>query len=387
LSTKGDSSALITIHTGIFICEGKIMRVITWNMRRATATSGAWKIFTDLNPDVALLQEVSGIPNDISDLFDIKFCKATNKNGKPQHFGTAIFVKGKIIGELPLSSEYDWVNQELEFFKGNFVSCIVQPQNQEPVRVVSVYSPPWPVDKERLKAIDVSPVKLQLNPSVWGTEIIWSALKNIVSNNENWVVGGDYNSSETLDITWQDKNNVRFGIRSHGNREILDRMYDLGFKECLREYHGKIVPTYKHSNDKIDHQLDHLFVSNDLYSRMQTCTVGDQSIIFPNSLSDHLPIIADFKGVQSIPPYIPKFINSSKWAFAKTMSEIPHYYVVRDNLSETDKKIFDELDAFIRKNGYATKFYSKQYTYFNMGKYKYWVIENILNRALLEHRT
>jgi len=359
------------------------MRIITWNMRRATETSAAWKMLTDLDPDVALLQEVSNIPKNIKELFDIKFHKATGKTGKPQKFGTAVFVKGKIIDELPLSSEYDWVNQELEFFKGNFVGCIVQPQNHGPVRVVSVYSPAWPVDKDRLNGIDVSPVKLKLNPNVWGTEIIWSALKHLVSGNESWVVGGDYNISETFDIEWQDKNKVRFGIRSHGSPEILDRMHNLGFTECLRGYNDKIVPTFKHPRGKVEHQIDHLFVTNDLYSRIQTCSVGDRSIIFGSSLSDHLPIIADFKDNRDIPPDIEEFIIRNKWVFAKTMSEIPHYYIVRDNLSENDKMLFDEFGALIKRKGHTESFHSKQYTYFNIGNYKYWVIGNVLNRAEL----
>lgn len=79
-----------------------------------------------------------------------------------------------------------------------------------------------------------------------------------------------------------------------------------------------------------------------------------------------------------------QFIDNNNWVFAKTMAEIPHYYIVRDNLSENDKKLFDEFDVFVKKNGYTKEFYSKQYTYFNIGKFKYWVIENILNRAELE---
>jgi len=89
------------------------MRIITWNMRRSIGTSSAWKCLTDLNPDVALLQEVSSIPSALYDLFDIKFLKAINKNGNPQKFGNAILVHGKIINELLLISEYEWVNQEL----------------------------------------------------------------------------------------------------------------------------------------------------------------------------------------------------------------------------------------------------------------------------------
>ena len=79
-----------------------------------------------------------------------------------------------------------------------------------------------------------------------------------------------------------------------------------------------------------------------------------------------------------------QFIENNDWTFAKTMAEIPHYYLVRDNLSESDMKLFDDFDEFIKKNGYTKEFYSKQYTYFNIGKLKYWVIENILNRAELD---
>ena len=80
---------------------------------------------------------------------------------------------------------------------------------------------------------------------------------------------------------------------------------------------------------------------------------------------------------------IETFIDRNKWVFAKSMPKIPHYYIVRDRLSENDKKLFDEIEVFIKKNGYTEEFYSKQYIYFNIGGYKYWVYENILNRAVL----
>lgn len=108
-------------------------------------------------------------------------------------------------------------------------------------------------------------------------------------------------------------------------------------------------------------------------------------------MSDHLPIIADFKIAQSLQPSagnllikdFEKFINRNEWVFAKTMPELPHYYIIKDSLSENDKELFDKFEVFIRNNGYTAKFYSKEYTYFNIGNYKYWVMENILNRAEL----
>jgi exonuclease III len=273
------------------------LRVITWNIHDADTKSPVWELLLNLQPDIVLLQEVGTIPEEINKSFNVLSRVAIRKTGKPQKFSTAVLVKGRIIDEILLSSEHEWVNRELEFFKGNFIGCIVQLANQKSMKVVSVYSPAWPVSKNRLEGIDVSQVKLKLNPDVWPTEIIWSALKNTVSDNEQWIVGGDYNSCETFDKEWQDKHGKRFGIRSYGNREVLDRMYAMGFTECLREYNGgKIIPTFKHSSEAIDHQMDHLFVTNDLYSKLDKCTVGDQSIIFGMSLSDHLPIIADFNG-------------------------------------------------------------------------------------------
>ena len=270
------------------------MKILTWNIHNANQESPVWKLLLELQPDLVLLQEVGSIPEEIKKVFDILSKRAIKKTGNPQNFSTAVLVRGKIIKEISLKSEYEWVNRELKFFEGSFISCIVQLQNEEPANVVSVHSPAWPVDKKRLKEINISPLKLQGNPKIWGTEIIWSALKNTISNNEQWVVGGDYNSSETLDREWQDKNGIKFRIRSSGNKEILDRMFDIGFTECLRKYNNKIIPTFKHPRGGIDHQIDHLFVTNDLYSRLISCTVGDQSVIFGKSLSDHLPIMADF---------------------------------------------------------------------------------------------
>lgn len=75
------------------------------------------------------------------------------------------------------------------------------------------------------------------------------------------------------------------------------------------------------------------------------------------------------------------FIDRCEWTFAKTMPGVPHDYVVRDNLSEDDKKAFDTLADYIQKHGYAATFGTKNYIYADIKNYKYWTIDNILNRA------
>jgi hypothetical protein len=73
-------------------------------------------------------------------------------------------------------------------------------------------------------------------------------------------------------------------------------------------------------------------------------------------------------------------ITSVKWTFAKTMPEIPHEYIVVEDYPEKE----DEIKEFIQEieeKGYIKSFYTKEYKYLKIDGYKYWVIENIINRA------
>jgi exonuclease III len=276
------------------------MRIMTWNIHGAKKSSSAWDFVLDLQPDIALLQEVGSSPEQFTKEFDGVCRPAIFKNGKPQRFCTGVFVKGMILKEITLSSSHEWINHELDFFKGNLVSCRVQSINRLPITVVSVYSPAWPINADSLEGVDVSQISTKMSGAVWCADTLWAGLQKAITDSETWVVGGDFNSSETFDVEWQAKNNRVFGIRSSGNAKMLQRMRDLGLTECLRQYNGgTIIPTFRHSKGEIEHQIDHLFVSNGFYSRLEKCTVGDQAIIFGKSLSDHLPIIADFRASQS----------------------------------------------------------------------------------------
>jgi len=273
---------------------------MTWNIHGANKSSSVWEFVLVLQPDIALLQEIGSSPEHFTKEFEAVCRPAIFKNGKPQRFNTGVFVKGKILEEITLSSSYEWINHELDFFKGNLVCCRVQPVNHSPVTVVSVYSPAWPINADRLEGVDVSQISTKTSGEVWCADVLWAGLQKAITNSETWVVGGDFNSSETFDVAWQEKNNRVFGIRSSGNAKMLQRMCALGLSECLRQYSaGIIVPTFKHRKGEIEHQIDHLFVSNGLYSQLGKCTVGDQAIVFGKSLSDHLPIIADFRASQS----------------------------------------------------------------------------------------
>lgn len=262
------------------------MRICCWNVRRAASGSPAWELFSEISPDLALLQEVSGLPKAIADEYQVVMHAAAGI-GRPQRFNTAILVRGSIGLPIPLSSDWEWVNRELDLFRGNLVAHRVTVLGREH-RVLSAYSPAWPVPPGRLAGVDVDPVKLKLNPNVWVTELLWAALRESRGEVDTtpWVVGGDLNSSETFD-SWPG------GPR--GNREILDRMEALGFHECLRQSQGKLVPTFRNPRGgAVIHQMDHLFVSASLSSALTSCETADHARVFGHSLSDHLPIVADF---------------------------------------------------------------------------------------------
>lgn len=74
-------------------------------------------------------------------------------------------------------------------------------------------------------------------------------------------------------------------------------------------------------------------------------------------------------------------INNNEWTFAKTMASIPHWYLVKEELPEKHQKFFEKISGIIKEQGYSKNFYMVTYYYINIGEYKYWAIENILNRT------
>ncbi len=265
------------------------MRVCVWNVRRATSASPVWQLLTQLAPDIALLQEVISLPDTLTAQYRCVLRRAAGKTGRPQRFGTAILARGELAEPIPLVSQWAWVNEELGRFSGNLVAHTVTLSEGRTYRVMSIYSPAWPVDRSRLVGVDVQAIKLRQNPDVWVTELAWAALREIVTTTDPpLIVGGDLNSSETFDDLWPNG--------PHGNREVLERMRALGLTECLRHANNRIVPTFRNPRDgKVIHQMDHLFVSAQLARRLRSCITGDPTRVFGDSLSDHLPAVADFQ--------------------------------------------------------------------------------------------
>lgn len=270
-------------------CDGVIMKICTWNINKATKKrEGVWQYLLNIDADIIFLQEVNSIPEMISSKYMIVERKAITKNDTPQKFSTVILVKGKIKKEIKLYSKHKWVNQEIERFKGNLVAAKIVLDSGFEANVISVYSPAWSINKERWQDKDISNIKLKNNPELWLTEILYAGLLNENINNNAWIVGGDLNSSLTFD-SYPSK-------IFQGNLEIQERMTSFGFIECLNKFNNNLIPTFRNPKDgKIIHQMDHLFVTQNIYENIINCETGYHKHIFDGLLSDHLPIIAEFK--------------------------------------------------------------------------------------------
>jgi integrase len=72
-----------------------------------------------------------------------------------------------------------------------------------------------------------------------------------------------------------------------------------------------------------------------------------------------------------------------KFKFAKTMPEIPHFYVVRSAANNTE---YEQLFARIDREGVWEEFQGKQYQYLYLGGWKYWRMDNDLAKSMVINR-
>lgn len=263
------------------------LRIVTWNCKGAPAQSAAWDYLLELNPSVALLQEVGELPDRVRSIYECDHRPAVRPGGEPQRFSTALLVRGRFGEAFSLKGLAAWADAELDRFAGNLICREVIPDEGPAIKALCVYNPAWQIPPERLVGVDLTGVRLSQNPGLWLSDILWASLKRIgLSPEQPWVIGGDFNLSETFDqASWS----------AGGNREYLERMGALGLVECLRHKKGAVTPTFRNaSGGEVKHQIDHLFVTAALARRLGNCDTGPSELVFGSSLSDHLPIVADF---------------------------------------------------------------------------------------------
>ena len=259
------------------------MKTIPWNLNRATESRRrAWELLEREDPDLACLQEVGRIPARIRECYHCHVPFAAQAWSK-----TAVLSRGPIDAAPYLASELGWVNRIAADLAGWIAPCRTTLPSGEEYRVISVGVPFWSIAPEQYAGVDVSPIKLRQNPELWYHDILYGLLRDAgISDDANWLVAGDFNSSLLLDEP-----------KPRGNRENIERLGALGLTDCLSHFHGRPVPTFQHASKTVRHQLDYCYVNAPLLDRLQLARVPDQAEVFgPRPrLSDHLPIVCEFK--------------------------------------------------------------------------------------------
>ena len=267
------------------------MKVLTWNVNRASESrSGVWKRLEQEHADIVLLQEVTQIPEAICRLYggNVHSIQPRFFDGRNARFQTAVLTKWAMNRKPYLVSELEWVNEIHEQRYGWLLACEVVDDTGVRFRVVSAHAPAFHVPWQYLQGVSVEAIRLKNNPKLWFTEILWSLLKNAdISDDTNWIVGGDFNSSVKFDEP-----------NDRGNREIVARMKALGLTDCLSPGALNPVPTFQDTSKALAHQLDYVYVNAPLLKRLKRAPrVPDPREIFGQKprLSDHLPIVCEFR--------------------------------------------------------------------------------------------
>ena len=83
------------------------------------------------------------------------------------------------------------------------------------------------------------------------------------------------------------------------------------------------------------------------------------------------------------PEALRRFVGSERWTYAKTMSDGPHEYLVRERV---DEKLFERLVKHIRSHGYEGRFYQKAITYYEEAGLVYWTMGAPLAETIIINR-
>ncbi len=263
------------------------MRIVAWNVRKASIHSGAWDLLLELDPDIALIQDARAIPDSIRSTYAIaKDQTAFHPGSEHQHL-SAILAKGEIGPFQPLPTPTHWLRSALAEWREFFTTRRITLKSGLTLNAMSVYGLADPVPKHHWKEQDTEGIQLPMNRELWATEILWSTLRMMPSlSTEPWIVGGDLNTSVLFDTP-----------KPHGNQLILDRMAEIGLPSIELGNGGESVPTFRSNRGHFVHQLDYLFANSLMRDSLVSCEVyGDPERVFGSRpmLSDHLPIIAEF---------------------------------------------------------------------------------------------
>jgi endonuclease/exonuclease/phosphatase family metal-dependent hydrolase len=231
------------------------IKILTWNMdywrRNAAQRAWAWKYLKETCPDIAILQEC----NPDGQRFDTR-----NLYYHPvqRDWGSAIVMReGYSVCKHSFSS-YHAGSSSLMCYD------LFLPHSLTTLTIINVYGKQ---DAYGFCSTTMHHILSDLTP--------------LLVNNRNklMLLAGDFNVSPQWDQRHHDP--------SH--QLVFDRLGDLGLKSCTSAFLGENVPTHvDERNPQNSYQLDYIYTTPSLLSKVGMCRVHDKNSIA--QASDHLPI-------------------------------------------------------------------------------------------------
>jgi len=224
------------------------MRVVSWNMNKRRRGNWEW-VLENYDPDYVLAQEASPLPTGV---------KATTRTTTKKSNRSAFYSK---VGD----------HEKLKMSTDSGMGLIVT--RSDSIFFICVYA-----------NLDFSPV----DPPLMG--LIATFVTNIRRHHDaqNILIAGDFNMDRRMD---DNPTGTRFAAKgTHPTNDFFDAILDMGFHDCMRKFNPNPVQTHRHARSKFPWELDHMFATEVLYSRLTEI----RTVAVPD-LSDHDPIVADFQ--------------------------------------------------------------------------------------------
>ena len=225
-----------------------MLRVVTWNMNKRRRGNWEWDL-ENLDPDYVLAQEASPLPSDV---------KATTRTTTKRSNRSAFYSK---------SNDHEKVKVSKDYGMGTLVA------KANGIHFISIYA-----------NLDFKPSYLPL-VGIIATYV--ATLRHALGAGEI-LIAGDFNMDRRMD---NNPTGSTFAAKDcYPINSVFDAIEDMGFHDCMRKFNPNPVQTHRNARSKFPWELDHMFATEDLYGRLT-----DIRTVEVPELSDHDPIVADFK--------------------------------------------------------------------------------------------
>jgi len=253
------------------------MIISSWNVNSVRARIENIKEYIKkFSPDILMMQEIK-TPNETYPYDDIKSLKYEScVFGQKSYNGVAIISKKRIQ-----NAKNDIFKDKLK--QSRIITAIVKHKNKN-IQIINIYTPNGnPVDTDKYSY------------KIYWLDSLTKILKKILRENENIIIGGDFNIIPAAEDVYNPKNYENDALFRLEIRKKLREIINLGFHDAYRHIHPEkegytfwdyTSGAWQKNNGM---RIDHFLVSNSLINIIKDVKINK----YPRGKtkpSDHTPI-------------------------------------------------------------------------------------------------